>query len=446
MKTIPILILMFVALRVFAQDTTYIEYATVLDHGTWRYIDRQGNFMFGKDVESVEFCDDGLIKTSRGGRTGFLDLQYREVIPFAYDAADCFERGYARVAVDKKWGFIDRHGKYLVEPTFEYAGNFTGYGLAGVIQGGKLGFIDTTGRLAIPFRYWWINSFTVFPHYPQFSNGLIAVADDSKGRDGERGKMGFMNMKGELAIAAIYDIPGPFSLPVFYKGRTVVSIDRKSIMIDTTGRKIADVDQGAEEVLFQQDSLKVFKIESGRTGLINDRGDTLLEPKYNGIGLYSEGFAAVQIRSTKTGVVSAFVDRAGKFAFGREFEFIRSFNEGLAAVQIGERWGYIDTTGRTVIAPNFLFAFDFDSGRAAVVVGTWRKNGTGMIDRTGAIIIKPVFQTIGRFNGGMAPAQLPGKGGLLGGLYGFIDERGKWVIPPRFQAARDFVRLAIPNR
>lgn len=43
-----------------------------------------------------------------------------------------------------------------------------------------------------------------------------------------------------------------------------------------------------------------------------------------------------------------------------------SFSEGLAAVFIGCRWGYIDRTGSFVIKPQFRFASEFSEGLAAV--------------------------------------------------------------------------------
>ena len=46
-----------------------------------------------------------------------------------------------------------------------------------------------------------------------------------------------------------------------------------------------------------------------------------------------------------------FIDRAGQFAIQPTFESARDFEEGLAAVRIEGRWGFIDTTGRIVIPP-----------------------------------------------------------------------------------------------
>ena len=49
-----------------------------------------------------------------------------------------------------------------------------------------------------------------------------------------------------------------------------------------------------------------------------------------------------------------------------QFDEAVKFSEGLAAVFIECRWGYIDKTGALVIKPQFKFASEFSEGLAAV--------------------------------------------------------------------------------
>ena len=66
------------------------------------------------------------------------------------------------------------------------------------------------------------------------------------------------------------------------------------------------------------------------------------------------------------------------------------FNDGLGAVKIGEKWGYIDRSGNIVIEPRFELADDFHKG-----FGSAGQNGkVGIIDKTGAYLIKPIFDRI----------------------------------------------------
>jgi hypothetical protein len=70
------------------------------------------------------------------------------------------------------------------------------------------------------------------------------------------------------------------------------------------------------------------------------------------------------------------------------FERAMPFSEGLAAVRIGGRFGYIDERGEIAIQPQFDLAGDFIQGLAEILVG----DKTGIINRRGEIVVQPMFQ------------------------------------------------------
>ena len=70
------------------------------------------------------------------------------------------------------------------------------------------------------------------------------------------------------------------------------------------------------------------------------------------------------------------------------FERGMPFSEGLAAVSLGGRFGYIDESGGVVIEPRFDYAGEFFHGLAEVLVG----DKVGIIDRKGVIVVPPMFQ------------------------------------------------------
>jgi hypothetical protein len=69
------------------------------------------------------------------------------------------------------------------------------------------------------------------------------------------------------------------------------------------------------------------------------------------------------------------------------FERILGFAEGLSAVRIEGRFGYINKSGDVVIPPSFDLAGPFAFGLAEVLVGT----KTGIIDRDGNWVVTPRF-------------------------------------------------------
>jgi WG containing repeat len=70
------------------------------------------------------------------------------------------------------------------------------------------------------------------------------------------------------------------------------------------------------------------------------------------------------------------------------FERAMAFSEGVAAVRIDGRFGYIDARGEVVIAPRFDLAGRFYQGLAEILVG----NKAAIINRNGDIVVPPIFK------------------------------------------------------
>ena len=70
-----------------------------------------------------------------------------------------------------------------------------------------------------------------------------------------------------------------------------------------------------------------------------------------------------------------------------------SFSDGLAIVQVGDKYGFIDESGKFVINPQFKFAYSFTQGLARVLVGDM----FGFIDKSGKIVINPQFDDVSNF-------------------------------------------------
>jgi hypothetical protein len=109
------------------------------------------------------------------------------------------------------------------------------------------------------------------------------------------------------------------------------------------------------------------------------------------------------------------------------------FNRGMLAVkvkneQIGERWGCIDTNGKFVIPAEYRFVEDH--GDPVIYVGG--PDGLNLLDRT---TFKPVlpsgFSEICYFTQGLAAV-------LRADGWGFIDYKGKMVIPAKYNRAFPF--------
>ena len=75
-----------------------------------------------------------------------------------------------------------------------------------------------------------------------------------------------------------------------------------------------------------------------------------------------------------------------------------SFSEGLAAVAVGDRWGYINKKGDPVVDFRFDYAAPFSEGLAAV----HHQGLAGYIDHYGKYAIEPRFGVAAEFSRGIA--------------------------------------------
>lgn len=433
MRHFLLIILTLWIFTTFSQDTSTLEFAQVYYKKAWRIIDRQGKFILNQEygVGSYrELCfGDKLAVSYQNKKFGFTDFENRQIIPNKFDAVQCFVLGFAPVAVGNKWGIIDKAGQFVVEPIYDYAGAFGFEKVACVIKDNKIALVDTTGKLIAPFKYYWTRPFSTYPDYPFFIHGLITVFDAKDPEEIYKGKAGCLNIKGELVIPAVYDYIGYFD----EEGIASASKDDKIVLIDTLGNVVLEPKGVYYGYLYFENGFSVFYKKDGRTGMIKRNGQIILEPKYNGVEAFSDGYAAVQISGDEKGVKSGFVDTTGKFVFNRTFGFIRSFNEGFAAVEINNKWGFIDKTGKLVIDAKYFDVKDFHDGLAVVGVKTGKEVKYGYIDTTGRFFLKPIYNEAWFFKYGLAPVK-------IGNKFGFIDKTGKVVIAPKFDNAFGFQR------
>ncbi len=188
---------------------------------------------------------------------------------------DPFSEGLALVGTGPHLGYIDKSGKYAINPQFEGAGQF-GDGRAPVFVNGRWGYIDKTGRMAIN---------------PQFDEG------------------------------------GNFS-----EGLAVVRLGDKYGYIDTSGK---NGDHAAVQFSrgFSSGS-GGGETDTTSYGYIDKSGRVKIAPQFDAAGDFSDGLALVAIADRY-----GYIDDAGKFAINPQFDQGGNFQAGIAPVWIGNREG-----------------------------------------------------------------------------------------------------------
>lgn len=338
-------------------------------------------------------CGLGLVQAGRWGRINeeakqyYLDTTGRvvltiafedscQVFPFAEDMA-AIHVGFSDTMhrLDGKWGYIDKRGKIVIRPQFDYAEAFS-EGLAririGPVKAGKWGFVDKTGAVVIQ------------PEYIQaggFHDGLAQVYIGGRRGDSTQpvgGKWGFIDKTGKHIIETEFDYVEGFS-----EGFAKFRKDGRWGFIDTSGRTaiqpeydyVADFAEGLCAVEIGAPRKNGIK-GHGKWGFIDKTGRMVIEPVYDWVGRFSEGLAWVIKGSARAGDCCDYIDTTGKVIIRTKYQIVRDFSEGLAAVAIGvlwtsgkpleTTWGYIDKTGKTVIEPQYNYVHNFSEGMAIV--------------------------------------------------------------------------------
>ena len=324
-------------------------------------------------------------------------------------------------------------------------------------DGGKWGYLDSTGAVAIPPRF--ANA------YDTWSEGFARVQLDpvkyayinARGRViGAPGFDGAMNFSsGHAAVRVgdkwgVIDTTGAMVIPLglkesisFYEGRAIVREAGKHGYVDTRGRPVTPMRfTNAHRFFGGWASVEVDK----KWGLIDTTGRFVVEPSYERVKALS-----TNIYAAKFGDTWRLIDRAGR-PYGSSFDIsgLSEVHEGLAAARQRGKTGYIDTSGTWVIPPTFDAALDFSGGRAAVRRSDWAESGQhwGYIDRTGKVVVR--VNTGDGFAEGLAAVTLAEVTREHPLRYGYIDTTGAVVIQPQFWDAAQFsggmARVEFPDR
>lgn len=208
------------------------------------------------------------------------------------------------------------------------------------------------------------------------------------------------------------------------------------------GEKWGYVDDKGQYVINSQfedaynfsEGLALFKSADGKYGFIGEDGKYVINPIYKYANSFSEGMACVVMENGKP----QFIDKNNKILFTVDkAEYCFGFKEGLARVQIKGKYGFIDKSGKIIVNPIYEDAQDFKEGLAAVAKKDEKKDEVlwGYIDKTGAVKIN--FQFVkdkdkwfcepGSFRDGLAFTSSDGK------QWGCIDKDGKYQINPQFE-------------
>lgn len=172
-----------------------------------------------------------------------------------------------------------------------------------------------------------------------------------------------------------------------------------------------------------------------------------LSHKYHDNNIYLISVGSKEIRF-------GYTDKFGKTLIPSKYEDARQFSEGLAAVKLNRKWGFINKNDSIVIPFEYGWVSSFGEfgfKELAIVkkenvfergVGITSLGKTGLIDKNGKIVlpisyvyVAPILNGLALINNGTDAIE---ETDSYNGKYGFVNCEGKIVIPCIYDYAEPF--------
>lgn len=241
-----------------------------------------------------------------------------------------------------------------------------------------------------------------------FHDGLAAIRKDNK--------WGYLDKEGKLVISYTFDEANDFC-----EGYAILQKGDKWGFIDKTGKEVIPCVYDMVED-FHEGLALVMK--DGKYGYIDKTNKQVIPRKYDAGKNFSEGLAAV-LKGDKWG----YIDKKGKEVISCVYERAEAFHEGLALVSKDEKYAFINKDGEGVLAlgDKYIEVRGFHDGLALVESENGESLRYGFIDKKGKVVIPEIYYSYrgdyGEFHDGYAIVYKDGEG------FGAIDKTNKVIIP-----------------
>ncbi|SUD90870.1 WG repeat-containing protein [Psychrobacter phenylpyruvicus] len=182
------------------------------------------------------------------------------------------------------------------------------------------------------------------------SDGVLAVMKNDK--------VGYLNTQGKLVVPTIYDnlIDPDDKYDETWsndasEGRIVVAKNGKYGIIDTSNKVILPFNSKYSFIDGVNEGMALVQSQSGKYGFIDKNGKEVIPPKFQGTNGHFGGYYGFQqgLAGMYDGKKWGYITKSGKVAIPFIYDEIRPFSEGLAGVLKNGKWGFINGANKTVI-------------------------------------------------------------------------------------------------
>lgn len=171
-------------------------------------------------------------------------------------------------------------------------------------------------------------------------------------------KVGYMNTQGKLVVPTIYDnlidpddkYDETWANPVS-EGRIVVAKNGKYGIIDTNNKLIMPFTSKYSFIDAVNEGMALVRSKSGKYGFVDKNGKEVIAPKYQAtVGHFGGSYGFQQgLAGMYDGKKWGYITKSGKVAVPFIYDEIRPFSESVAGVLRNGKWGFINGANKTVI-------------------------------------------------------------------------------------------------
>lgn len=396
-------------------------YDKIRDLGTWQYAEIDGKTILitkdGEIVNDMKFDSAGhlsyfnLLNVKVNGKTGLLDLStYEYLVEPIYDEIYAIEDGFMEVKLDGKEGILDRRGRVVLEPVYDYI--YRNYYTSQIqIKNSDGSYSYQYDKSKPPVvkvkkdgkEYFLNNDFTPmtdskgkdkgsFDTIGAFERGIARVTKD--------GKIGYVREDLTYIVEPIWDsayqhfdiIDGN---QVYYDYFDIKMGDKWGVAF-MDGTVIKPVSESSCKV---GEDIAVVRV-NGKYRYMNKNNKYINKEEYVSAEPFSEGVGL----AFKDFIECYFIDKSGK-RVSDIYKGGSGYSEGLAFVQTDTGGKYIDHDGKIIIGNDFFmyYGHPFSNGVAFVAPQENGKALYGVMKKDGTWLVKPMFDTVISKNGKWVP-------------------------------------------
>ncbi|HMJ70555.1 MAG TPA: WG repeat-containing protein [Cyclobacteriaceae bacterium] len=340
---------------------------------------------------------NNLSVARQGNRYGLISLASKEILPFEFDSL-ILEENFVRTMKKSQgwiqWAVYDTFNIRKTERSYDELLQFNGRFFP-VKNRGFWGAVDRYGKEV-----------------------LACVYDSLAGFNYDVANVKFKGLYGIVGFDERWRVLPQQNI------LTIVDSDHYLERQDTT---LFLKNTSGEVIYFTNNQLRVmdgFLEESSTDGTVRHvtlsgiSSTVVAPPRVEGTEEVFE--ESEDMRGVRRDGQYGFIDSKGRLRIANRYEAIGRFREGLAAVMILGKWGFVSQEDNIVINPNFEEVGEFHNGLVIV-----KRNGkTGVIGKGGQLIVPLRYDSIAR-TGNLLVLYEQGRSGLA-------DYKGNVLIEPRF--------------